>query len=504
VRDRSADRKETLDVNLRSRFLFAGLIALLAVTTSPGSRAGPWVEPGDLRLRHDVQSLADAGLIRSPVSTWPNSWPQIAREVLGLEAGSVPDRVAASFARVSSRARTEMRTGRIALSGRAAAAEKPTPLRTFDDTPREQGEIAATASFTGERFAWRAAATLVADPSDGKTLRPDGSYLGVVLGNWIVSAGYLEQWWGPGWEGSLILGNNARPIPSISIDRNYADAFETPWLSWIGPWRLSFRIGQLEGDRDDFPDTRFFAMRVNFRPLESLEIGVSRSAQFCGEGRPCGFRQFWDLFIGNDNDQPLENQPGNQMAGFDARWTLPFDFLPLAVYGQLIGEDEAGFLPSKYLGLFGLEAWGSAGAGHWRAHLEYADTTCSFNRQDPQYACAYNNQIYTDGYTYRDRGIGHAMGGDSRMWSLGTLYVGRSGTTWNVLARSVELNRAGASGSHPIASVPVDLVNLELSTTREYDFGTMRLGLGYDWIDESPAFEGGDEFRGFVEWRHAF
>ena len=490
-------------MNLRARFLANAFVVLLAGTLSHGSRADPWLEPGDLRLRHDVQALADAGLIRSPVSTWPNSWPQIAREVLGVEARSVPERVAASFARVSSRARLERRTGQIAITGRAAAAEKPTALRTFDDTPREQGEIAAAASFTGERFAWRASATLVADPSDGKTARPDGSYVGVVLGNWIVSAGYLDQWWGPGWEGSLILSNNARPIPSISIDRNYADAFQTPWLSWIGPWRLSFRIGQLEGDRDDFPDTRFFGMRVNFRPLESLEIGVSRSAQFCGEGRPCGFREFWDLFIGNDNDQPLEDQPGNQMAGFDARWTLPAG-LPVALYGQLIGEDEAGFLPSKYLGLFGLETWGSAGSGDWRAHVEYADTTCNFAREAPEFGCAYNNVIYTDGYTYRDRSIGHAIGGDSRSWSIGALYVGPDGATWNVLARSVELNRAGVSGSHPISPVPVDLANVELSTTREYDFGTMRVGLGYDWFDDSPGVDGGDEFRGFVEWRHAF
>jgi hypothetical protein len=60
---------------------------------------------------------------------------------------------------------------------------------------------------------------------------------------------------------------------------------------------------------------------VNFRPIPSLEIGLSRSAQFCGDGRPCGLSEFWDLFIGNDNDQSLEEQPGNQLAGFDARWS---------------------------------------------------------------------------------------------------------------------------------------------------------------------------------------
>ena len=480
-------------------FRIPALSSLFAIASL--AHAAPWIDPGNPAIRHDVQLLADAGLIRSPVTTWPNSWPQVAREVLGVAPEAVPEPLQGAWARVATRARSAMSKRGIALEARAALAEEPTALRTFEDTPRENGELGAAASFMGERFAWRAEATVVADPSDGKTVRPDGSYVGVVLGNWILSAGYVEQWWGPGWEGSLILSNNARPIPSLSIERNYADPFETPWLSWIGPWRLSFRLGQLEGDRDDFPDTRFFAMRVNFRPLESLEVGLSRSAQFCGEGRPCGLSEFWDLFIGNDNEQAPEEQPGNQMAGFDARWTLPAD-LPAALYGQLIGEDEAGFLPSKYLGLFGIEVWGAAGSGTWRAHVEYADTACNFSRQNPQFGCAYNNSIYTDGYTYYDRSIGHAMGGDSRSWSLGVLLVDGGGTTWNALVRSIELNRAGVNGSHPIAPVPLDLDNLEVSATREYEFGTMRVGLGYDRFDGSA--DDADEWRGHIEWHKSF
>jgi len=44
-------------------------------------------------------------------------------------------------------------------------------------------------------------ATVVADPDDDRELRPDGSYLAMSLGNWMVSAGYLDRWWGPGWQG---------------------------------------------------------------------------------------------------------------------------------------------------------------------------------------------------------------------------------------------------------------------------------------------------------------
>ena len=117
-------------------------------------------------------------------------------------------------------------------------------------------------------------------------------------------------------------------------------------------------------------------MRATWKPHPRLEIGISRTAQWCGDGRPCDLDTFWDLLIGNDNDQPLEEQPGNQLAGFDMRWSLPW--VPVAIYAQAIGEDEANFMPSKYLGLVGIEFWGGFGERSWRVHVEAADTACSF------------------------------------------------------------------------------------------------------------------------------
>ena len=183
-------------------------------------------------------------------------------------------------------------------------------LRRFSDVAREEGEISAGAQYTGDRFALRLQATAVSNASDGKDFRADGSYAGVVLGNWMLSAGYIDRWWGPGWEGSLIYGTNARPIPSVTIERNYSDAVENPWFSWIGQWRLAVTMGELEGNRDDAPHAKFFGMRATWKPHPRLEVGISRSAQWCGEGRPCDAGTFWDLLTGNDNDQPLARTAG--------------------------------------------------------------------------------------------------------------------------------------------------------------------------------------------------
>src|SRR6185503_3711710 len=60
----------------------ACVIAALGVTTA---RADPWLAPGDEALRSDIELLADAGILHGPVTTWPMSWPDIARDVVSAE-----------------------------------------------------------------------------------------------------------------------------------------------------------------------------------------------------------------------------------------------------------------------------------------------------------------------------------------------------------------------------------------------------------------------------------
>jgi hypothetical protein len=132
-------------------------------------------------------------------------------------------------------------------------------------------------------------------------------------------------------------------------------------------------FGQLENERH-IPDTQFFGMRFTFRPLPTLEIGLSRSAQWCGEGRPCDASTFFDLLLGRDNrgddDINPENEPGNQLAGYDFRWSPTIFGHRLAAYGQLIGEDEAGGFPSRYIGQFGVE-WTGYVFDRWSTRRRY-------------------------------------------------------------------------------------------------------------------------------------
>ena len=102
----------------------------------------------------------------------------------------------------------------------------------------------------------------------------DGSYVAARLGNWSASFGKVDRWWGPGWDGSLILSTNARPIPALSIDRRVPEPFESQWLSWIGHWCFHSFIGQMEKVRT-VPNPYLWGIRVDLAPtiLDGLEVG---------------------------------------------------------------------------------------------------------------------------------------------------------------------------------------------------------------------------------------
>jgi hypothetical protein len=488
-------------VTIRPFFLSCALVFCFAGAV----RADPWLAPGDEGVRSDIQRLADAGILHGPVTTWPISWPDIARDALAAQEAGLDEATADALMRIQRLSRAASAQGFAGLGLRASASHRPDELRTFVDSPREEGEVMLRASWLTEHLALNLQGAVVADPDDQKQFRADGSYIGVNVGNFMISAGLMERWWGPGWDGSLILSTNARPIPSVTLERNYTEPFKTKLLSWIGPWRASIAIGEEESHGLAVTGVRFLAARVNFKPRPWLEFGLTRTAQWCGGDRPCGWSTFKDLLIGHDNQVegglPSAEQPGNQMAGYDMRLRSPWKALPIALYGQMIGEDEAGGLPSRFLGLFGFETWRSSPWGGYRLRAEYANTACEFSRQMQLYNCAYRNGIYPQGYTYRGRVIGHSLDNDSRMFSVSGLLTRPNGDLFSFEVRHAKLNRDG-TGTHAISDVPADLDNVELRYSMVFGFGRVSIGLGYD--DRSALADTASDVNGYLSWQQGF
>ena len=470
--------------------------------------AGPVASPGDIGLRHDIQMLADYGAIQGPTTAWPISWDAILAD---LEAAyesemNLPVPVRATFVRVLNRARRETARNDGHFNYRASASEKPTRIRGFTNAPYEEGELSAGYSWASNRFSIDVNATGALNPIDDEEFRADGSRLAVDWGNVTIAASTMDRWWGPGWDGSLILSNNARPMPALTIGRNRTHAFETKWLSWLGPWDLEVMFGQMEEERV-IPNAHFFGMRFTFRPFKSLEIGLSRSAQLCGDGRPCGFETYWDMFLGKDNvgdaGTTPENEPGNQLAGIDLRWSNMWFGQPSAFYLQGIAEDEAGGYPSRYMALVGIETSGYI-KNRWsyRWYAELAGTSCDFVKTD-LWNCAYNHGIYETGYRYHGRVIGHGTDNDSQVVSTGFVLVSQKDTQWHALVRSGDLNRGGPLDiRNSLTPYPVELTSIDLTHSRSLGkMGWLDIGLGYEMTTDGLTDEDHDDARGFITWR---
>lgn len=470
------------------------------------TQAAPVAQAGDVGLRHDIQVLADYGAISGPVTTWPISWDALLADLEYVQANDIvlPNKVLPTFNRILARAQREASRGQAKFNAHLAVAENPVQIRGFSNTPRENGEASVGVSWFSEHVSLDLNVTAVNDPSDGEDVRFDRSQIGVDLGNWSIAASTLDRWWGPGWDGSLILSSNARPIPSLTIGRNRTQAFETKWLSWLGPWDFNVLWGQLESERA-VPDARFFGMRFNFRPFRGLEIGISRSAQWCGEGRPCGWDTFWDMLRGNDNPgedgSTIENEPSNQMAGFDARWTNLWFGTPVSVYGQMIGEDEAGGFPTQFLAQFGIESSGiTRGQISYRWFVELAGTSSDFLKSDERFNSAYRHSTYESGYTFYKRIIGHGLDNDARVVSAGVVVVTEAGNTWQILGRAGELNRVGSDPQHSVAVDPQDMASIDVQYSRITRIGRFDFGIGFEQRELMATGEEAEETRGFIRW----
>lgn len=444
-----------------------------------------FVDSSDLYLRADMQQLADYGLIRSPMNTYPLRWQLIGKELQQVDTSQLPKSVADVYQRVYQRYLAEQQPVQAEIS--ANLASDAAQFRHFGSDYREKQQASAQLSFQSNYLAGKAAVTAVKDATDGEQVRPDDSYLAVVLDQWTFSAGYIEQWWGPGVDSSLHKSTNARPLPGLMLT-GYQPQDADHWLSWLGPWSVQSSVSRMEAERV-VPHPLLWSNRLNLRPHPKLEFGFSFTAQLCGQGIDCGLDAFKALLAGRKScPETLPNcaefevsSKGNQMAGFDVQYRSLWWRRPVSIYFERTCEDTAGGGPldiADCANMAGAHTWLQLPEQQVKIFVEYSDTMVACDVDNKFYNCFYEHATYISGSRYYQRSLGSTYDSDARSWVFGavTRFADQSGLYATL--RNIKLNYDGVS--FPATYKPVmekqQIMRLDVNYQRPFWHGTLKLG----------------------------
>jgi len=485
----------------------AGLAALVLLGTQFGPSvvmASPWASPGDRQARFDIELLADFGIIEGPITTWPISWAQVSRSISDHGGETYPPYVEAAIDRLRAKMPNASDYRGLGYEADIKATNRPRIVRGFDGGARQDADARVSVDKHFSSTYVKMSVNFRDDPRDNN-VQFDDSYIAQAVGNWVFYGGTLDQWWGPGFDAGMILSNNARPFPKVGLMRLDPKPFKTKLLSWLGPWQFNVFAGRLASNRNDFAHPILAGMRLSFRPMKGLSIGLSRTLQLCGKGRPCSLNTWGRALIGlgNLDNTGTPQEPGNQLAGIDIRYSSRVGDNTLSLFVEGLGEDEdlQGYSFSfggSFAGAF------SRGDKSWRVTVGYSDTFSDrlwVANRDP--GSTYNHFIYTDGYSYKGRTIGHSLDTDSRLLSLGAYILDNRERQYYVRFRRADINSSGR-GHHKVSDNHENINIAELGTVWPTRFGDFSAGLRVS--NDLPNTPGISNFSAAVEagWQVRF
>ena len=303
----------------------------------------------------------------------------------------------------------------------------------------------------------------------------DRSYFQYTKGIITFGVGKVDRNWSFSDHTSLILSNNARPSDSIYL--KLENRFGYKWLPSNANWSFevfnAFTKGSLNGST-----SALLGMRAILSPVEGLDFELVQTSQWGGKGYSTGISALKGALAFDTNTSSNSNI--NKMAGFGISYTAPSKMIPLRIYGQAVGEDEAGNLPSCFTYLAGLEWKHTKIKYPIIVGFETIDTridTTSRGYCGPN--TMYNNSTYD--YTNYGKTMGAAI--DTEGTSLGLYVRSQISEKINIefATKSIVINDNNWSGHR-------------LSTKRQPGFIN---SLGVSWVKNNISFNGDIYNQGF-------
>ena len=311
--------------------------------------------------------------------------------------------------------------------------------------------------------------------SGDKDYTLDGSYIQYTSGITTFGVGSIGRHWSFSNNTSLILSQNARPTKSIYL--KLKNNFKYDWLSPEANWSLEAFNGFTEGTLNS-ERSMMTGVRAILTPVEGLDFELIQTSQWGGKSYSKGISAFGAaLFLDTNNGS---NSNINKMAGFGISYTAPAKIIPLRVYGQAIGEDEAGNLPSCFAYLAGIEWTNRKGKYPSIVGIEAIDTRIDTTKAG---YCGPNTMYNNGNYSYTNYGKTMGTGIDAEGTSVSFFVRSQISQKINIKysTKSIVVNDKNWSGHRLSSKRQSGLIN----------------SLGISWKENNISFNGDIYKQGF-------
>jgi len=225
------------------------------------------------------------------------------------------------------------------------------------------------------------------------------SYIEYKNNNQTYGVGSLNRNWSFSPHSSLILSSNARPFKSIYFKLEKDKASEKKLLKYLGKMSLEIFNGQPE-DESNPNNSMLFGMRITTEPTENFKMEAVNLSQWGGNGFDSSPLVIPKSFFGNTNDGAYGNI--NQIAGIGFSYTFHDSQNPIKIYSQVVGEDEAGNLPSCLMYLYGTNWQNNSLNLKPKLGLEFIDTRIDYTKNG---FCGPNTAYNNSTYKYTNKGV---------------------------------------------------------------------------------------------------
>ncbi|WP_411360689.1 hypothetical protein [Pseudidiomarina sp. YC-516-91] len=304
------------------RVLLAAACLFIAQLATPAV-ATPWLDAEELHVRHSLQVLADAGLLRAPVTTFPVLWRPLLTDLEAINPDQLTELQQVAYYKLVALLEYHKRgsyTG-VRVAGVTDTGAQPSLQRPMEGK--------ASAALTHERIGEVAAARVRVTYRDSSlSLNPrvrtdnlswQGSYAAGMAGDWALSFDQLQTWWSPGSAQDGL--HTVSTLPLRAARATYAPDAQSAWrdVSFTAFWGESEEEFLLDPATQLWERETAYGARIGWRAHDRLEMGLHYTASDLNDAAALGGKS--DNWV------------------FDARLTLPYQ---IAFYGSTSEHDING------------------------------------------------------------------------------------------------------------------------------------------------------------------